>query len=145
MIMQALPRITSGFLLGSVLLVLPPVLANTEFRYCEPGTRCVEFVTCFINAVKQPCAYGSGGATFGAVIFDHGYFDVEWLGDKLARVTYGKRREFRAAAKISREGDYTVLRLSDGVTVKYPSWDGRIKGKSNPKDGPLPTHRPRVD
>lgn len=145
MVMQACAQIASGLLLGSFFLVLPPMRADTAFRYCEPGTRCVEFNTCFINAVEQACAYGSGGATFGAVIFDHGVFHVEWLGNNSARVTYGVGKEFHAAASISRDGDYTVLGLSDGVTVRYPSWDSRVRGRRNPNGGPVPTHRPRVD
>jgi len=116
-----------------------PVRAN-QFRYCEPATRCTEYYVCFINQVKQPCAYGSGGAAYGGIIFDHGYFSVEWLTDQTAEVTYGKNQEFTANAQISVENGFRVFRLSDGVTVKYPATGGR----HNPRGGPLPTHRPTV-
>ena len=67
-------------------VVTTPAEAN-QFRYCEPGTRCTEYSVCFINHVEQPCAYGSGGARYGGIIFDHGYFSVEWLSDRSAKVT----------------------------------------------------------
>ena len=116
-----------------------PVKAN-QFRYCEPGTRCTEYSVCFINQVKQPCAYGSGGAVYGGIIFDHGYFSVEWLGNKTAKVTYGKNQEFKSNARISVENGFRVFRLRDGTTVRYPASGGR----RNPSGGAVPTHRPLV-
>ena len=113
---------------------------ETAFRYCVPGTRCVEYSVCFINKIEQPCAYGSGGAIYGGIIFDHGYFSVEWLGDQAAEVTYGKNQEFSSNAVISIENGFRVFRLSDGTTVRYPISGGR----RNPRDGAAPTHRPLV-
>ena len=120
-------------------LTSAPVGAN-QFRYCEPGTRCLEYSACFINQVKQPCAYGSGGAAYGGIIFDHGYFSVEWLSDRSAKVTYGKKQESKSYAVVSIENGFRVLRLSDGTTVKYPV----SGGKGNPRDGNQPTNRPIV-
>ena len=115
-------------------------VAEASFRYCVPGTRCVEYSVCFINNAQQPCAYGSGGAIYGGIIFDHGYFSVEWLSDQEATVTYGKNQEFKADAVISVENGFRVFRLSDGTTVRYPASGGR----RNPRDGDAPTHRPVV-
>ena len=116
-----------------------PVGAN-QFRYCVPDTRCREYSVCFINQVKQPCAYGSGGAAYGGIIFDHGYFSVEWLSDRSAKVTYGKNQEFKSNAVVSIVNGFRVLRLSDGTTVRYPASGGR----RNPRDGNQPTNRPLV-
>jgi hypothetical protein len=116
-------------------------MAESSFRYCVPGTRCVEYSACFINNVQQPCAYGSGGAIYGGIIFDHGYFSVEWLGDQTAKVTYGNNQEFKANAVISVENGFRVFRLDDGTTVRYPASGGR----RNPRDGAAPTHRPMVN
>ena len=95
---------------------------------------------CFINQVKQPCAYGSGGAAYGGIIFNHGYFSVEWLSDRSAKVTYGKNQEFKSNAVVSIVNGFRVLRLSDGTTVRYPASGGR----RNPRDGNQPTNRPLV-
>ena len=114
-----------------------PAAAN-QFRYCEPGTRCQEYSDCYINEVRQPCAYGSGGARLGAIIFDHGEFDVEWANNDFAYVTYGRNKEFRVKATVTREdGTHTVYQLSDGVTVKIPN----VAGRYNPVGGLMPTHR----
>ena len=137
--MKLITLFAATAVIGISTMPILQVKAN-QFRYCEPGTRCTEYSVCFINQVKQPCAYGSGGAIYGGIIFDHGYFSVEWLTDQTAKVTYGKNQEFKANAQISEENGFRVLRLSDGVTVKYPASGGRY----NPIGGPLPTHRPIV-
>ena len=116
--------------------IVSPANAN-QFRYCEPGTRCREFTNCYINDVAQPCAYGSGGAKLGAIIFDHGEFDIEWINSDFAYVQYGRNKEFKVTATASRDNGYVVYRLSNGVIVKYPDKPGRY----NPIDGPRPTHR----
>ena len=116
-----------------------PAEAN-QFRYCEPETRCIEYSVCFINQVKQPCAYGSGGAEYGAIIFDHCYFSVEWLSDRSAKVTYGKNQELKSNAVISVENGFRVFRLSDGTTIRYPATGGRV----NLRGGNQPTNRPLV-
>ena len=123
----------------SIATSILPVKAN-QFRYCEPGTRCTEYSACFINQVKQPCAYGSGGAVYGGIIFDHGYFSVEWLSNQTAKVTYGKNQEFNSSAEISVENGFRVFRLSDGTIIKYPASGGRY----NPIGGAAPTDRPLV-
>jgi len=119
------------------LLVLLPqfgILAFLAFpaaalaQLCTPKTRCTDYSKCYINNVPQPCAYGSGGAAYGGIIFRHGIFEIEWLSESKAKVTYGKRREFKATANISVENGYRVLRLSDGVVVKYPASGGRYAG-----------------
>jgi len=61
------------------------------------------------------------------IIFRHGTFYIELQSDGIAKVTYGKRREFKATAigsVESVENGYRVLRLSDGVVVKYPASGG---------------------
>ena len=78
--MKFVNAITTASIISSPFIAYVPVEAN-QFRYCEPATRCMEYSVCFINQVKQPCAYGSGGAAYGGIIFDHGYFFVEWLSD----------------------------------------------------------------
>ena len=130
--------ITAGILGISTTLILP--VEADQFRYCEPGTRCVEYSVCFINQVKQPCAYGSGGAIYGAIIFDHGYFSVEWLNNQSAKVTYGKNQEFNASADIYYKNGFRVLQLSDGTIVRYPLTGGR----GNPRGGKAPTNRPFI-
>ena len=137
--MKRLTPIAVVAAIGFSTTTMQPAKAN-QFRYCVPGTRCTEYSICFINQVKQPCAYGSGGAIYGGIIFDHGYFSVEWLSDQTAKVTYGKNQEFKSNAVISVENDFRVFRLSDGTTIRYPASGGR----RNPKDGPVPTHRPFV-
>ena len=103
-----------------------PVAAFDQL--CQPTTRCTDYSKCYINNVPQPCAYGSGGAMYGGIIFKHGTFDIEWISQALARVAYGKRKEFKALAKVSVENGYRVLRLDDGVVVKYPASGGRYAG-----------------
>lgn len=120
--------------------ILPLSAHANQFRYCEPGTRCSEYIDCYINDISQPCAYGSGGARLGGLIFDHGVFYLEWIDAQHANVLYGKNKEFSAKASISIEHGYMVYRLSDGVVVKVPSHDGR----RNPNWGSSPTHRPPV-
>ena len=137
--MKLFTSITIAGIIGFSTTSILPVKAN-QFRYCEPGTRCTEYSVCFINQVKQPCAYGSGGAVYGGIIFDHGYFSVEWLSNQTGRVTYGKDQEFKSNAQISVENGFRVFRLSDGTTVKYPTSGGR----RNPSGGAAPTHRPLV-
>ena len=115
----------------------PPAKAN-QFRYCEPGTRCQEYSGRYINDVRQPCAYGSGGARSGAIIFDHGEFDIEWASNDFAYVTHGRNKEFKVKATITRgNGPHTIYQLSDGVTVKIPN----VAGRYNPASGLSPTHR----
>ena len=97
-------------------------------QLCTPNTRCTDYSKCYINNVPQPCAYGSGGATLGGIIFRDGTFEIEWLSESKAKVTYGKRREFKAIAQISVANGYRVLRLSDGVVVKYPVSGGKYAG-----------------
>lgn len=137
--MKLFDAIATTAVISTSFITSAPVGAN-QFRYCEPDTRCIEYSVCFINQVKQPCAYGSGGAIYGGIIFDHGYFSVEWLSDRSAKVTYGKNQEFKSNAAISIENGFHVLRLSDGTTVRYPASGGR----RNPRDGNQPTNRPLV-
>jgi len=111
---------------GVVSFLALPAVASAQL--CEPMTRCTDFSRCYINKVAQPCAYGSGGAAHGGIIFKHGTFEIEWLSESRAKVTYGKRREFKANARISIENGFRVLRLSDGVVVKYPDSGGRYAG-----------------
>jgi len=66
------------------------------------------------------------------IIFRHGDFEIEWQSDGKAKVTYGKRREFKATAIFSVENGYRVLRLSDGVIVKYPA-SGGINALNTPE------------
>ena len=132
------PLLHAVLIAGSTVLSLS-AHAN-QFRFCEPGTRCSEYSDCYINDIRQPCAYGSGGARLGGLIFDHGVFYLEWVDDQHADVRYGTNKEFSAKASISIEDGYMVYRLSDGVVVKVPSHDGR----RNPNWGPRPTHRPPV-
>jgi len=101
-------------------------------QLCTPNTRCIDYSKCYINNVPQPCAYGSGGAFLGGIIFRHGDFEIEWQSDGKAKVTYGKRREFKATAIFSVENGYRVLRLSDGVVVKYPA-SGGINALNTPE------------
>lgn len=126
-------------IIGICFIASAPVEAN-QFRYCEPATRCTEYSVCFINHVKQPCAYGSGGARYGAIIFDHGYFSIEWLSYRSAKVHYGKNQEFKSNAVISVENGFRVFRLSDGTRIRYPATGGRF----NPRNGPEPSNRPLV-
>ena len=137
--MKFVNAITTASIISSPFIAYVPVEAN-QFRYCEPATRCMEYSVCFINQVKQPCAYGSGGAAYGGIIFDHGYFFVEWLSDGRATVTYGKNQEFKSNAVISVENGFRVFRLDDGTTVRYPATYGR----RNPRGGSQPTNRPLV-
>ena len=135
--MKLFTAIAAFALAGTSLQLASPVKANS-FRYCSPGTRCQEYTACYINDVRQPCAYGSGGARLGSIIFDHGEFDIEWVSKDFAHVTYGTKKEFKVKATITRgNGPYTTYQLSDGVTVKIPNAAGRF----NPVGGPLPTHR----
>ena len=71
--MKLVNAITTACITSSPFIAYAPVEAN-QFRYCEPATRCMEYSVCYINQVNQPCAYESGGATYGGIIFDHGYF-----------------------------------------------------------------------
>lgn len=111
---------------GAIVAMLLPVKALAQL--CEYNTRCIDYSKCYINNVAQPCAYGSGGASYGGVIFRHGTFEIEWLSDTRANVTYGKRKEFKAVARVSTENGYRVLRLTDGVVVKYPASGGKYAG-----------------
>lgn len=61
-------------------------------------------------------------------MFKHGIFEIEWISDTKANVIYGKRREFKASAKVSTENGYVVFRLSDGVTIRYPASGGKYAG-----------------
>jgi len=97
-------------------------------QICTPQTRCTDYAKCFINGKAQPCAYGSSGASSGGIMFRHGTFYVDWISDTRAKVTYGKRQEFNATARVSESGGYKILKLSDGVTVKYPISGGRYAG-----------------
>ena len=137
--MKLVNAIATASIISSPFIAYAPVEAN-QFRYCEPATRCMEYSVCFINQVKQPCAYGSGGATYGGIIFDHGYFFVEWLSDRSAKVTYGENQEFTSSAVISVENGFRVFQLNDGTTVRYPATYGR----GNPRGGSEPTNRPLV-
>ena len=114
------------FLASSLAVLALP--AGAFAQLCTPNTRCTDYSKCYINNVAQPCAYGSGGASNGGIIFRHGIFEVEWISDIKANITYGKRNEFKATAKISVEHGYRVLRLSDGVVVRYPVSGGRYGG-----------------
>lgn len=89
-------------------------------EFCTPNTRCTDYSRCYINNVAQSCAYGSGGATYGGVNFKHGIFEIEWISETRAKVTYGKRKEFKATARVSVKNGYRILSLSDGVVVEYP-------------------------
>ena len=137
--MKLFNTIAATSIISTSVFATAAVQAN-QFRYCEPATRCMEYPVCFINKVKQPCAYGSGGAIYGGIMFDHGYVSVEWLNDQSAKVTYGKNQEFKANAVISIENGFRVFRLSDGTTIRYPATRGRV----NPNDGDRPTNRPPV-
>ena len=133
--MKLFNSITSAAIVGTSIVAVNPASAF-EFRYCEPGTRCVEYKGCYINDVRQPCAYGSGGARNGGIIFDHGTFDIYWVTRDFVDVTYGKRKEYKVKGTVTREnGDFTVYRLSNGVTVKIPN----VPGRYNPIGGPAPT------
>lgn len=113
----------------SALTLLMLTLPSAAFaQLCTPGTRCVDYSKCYINNVMQPCAYGSGGAMSGGIIFRHGTFYVDWTSGTRAKVTYGKHQEFKTNAKISVENGYRVLALSDGVVVKYPISGGTSAG-----------------
>ena len=111
---------------GIIAFLALPAAAIAQL--CTPMTRCTDYSKCYINNVAQPCAYGSGGAAYGGIIFKHGTFDLEWISESRANVTYGKRGEFKAKARISIENGYRVLRLSDGVIVRYPASGGRYAG-----------------
>ena len=92
--MKRFNAIAAAAVIGTSLISTNPAAANS-FRYCMPGTRCTEYANCYINNVRQPCAYGSGGARLGSIIFDHGEFDIEWVSEDFAYVTYGKNKEFK--------------------------------------------------
>ena len=117
-----------GLLQHFGLLAFLALPAAAFAQLCTPNTRCTDYTKCSINNVVQPCAYGSGGAAYGGIIFRHGTFEVEWLFESRAKVAYGKRNEFKATATISVENGYRVFRLSDGVVLKYPSSGGRYAG-----------------
>jgi hypothetical protein len=106
-------------------LVIPP---NALAELCNPKTRCRDYEKCFINGVQQPCAYGSGGARYGGIIFKHGIFNVEWLSETRAKVAYGKHKEFKTYAQIADKNGYRVFRLSDGVVIKLPESGGKYAG-----------------
>lgn len=122
--MQISKRLFLKFCILAALFLPSPVFS----QLCTPDTRCTDYTKCYINNKLQPCAYGSGGASNGGIIFRHGIFYVEWISESRAIVTYGKHKEFKANAKVSAENGYNVLRLSDGVVVMYPLAGGRYAG-----------------
>ncbi|QFZ91232.2 hypothetical protein [Synechococcus elongatus] len=100
-------------------------------KICEPTTRCTDFKRCYINNVEQPCAYASNGARSGDIVFRHGFFRFSFLdpvAKRRVQVTYGKNREFRTFGTWSTSNGYHVIRLDDGVVVRFPSSGGVYAG-----------------
>jgi len=118
-------KLSQRMLLNTAILAIAAIPISAFAQLCTPNTRCTDYSKCYINNVAQPCAYGSGGATYGGIKFRHGIFEIEWLSETSAKVTYGKRQEFNATAKITVENGYRVLRLSDGMVVRYPASGGK--------------------
>lgn len=116
-------------LFGAVSLVgvslsfsLTPLSAKSGL-FCGPKPyRCKDLEGCFINNVKQPCAFESGGAGLAVIAFRQGRFEINYKDDKgkTAWVVYGKNREFNANAIVYDDDDCMVITLDDGVVVKIP-------------------------
>jgi hypothetical protein len=113
----------SVVVLGLLFSVVP---WGAEARPICTVERCTELGQCYINGRPSRCAYESHGASSGALVVPHGKFFIErnldgrkW-GSAKWQVIYGKKQEFRTLGTNKRQGGWNILKLDDGVTVKYP-------------------------
>ena len=88
--------------------------------FCQPRSRCSDYEVCYINDIAQPCAWGRGGATRSAIIFEHGVFHLQWISQDDLEITYGDKNQYKTKAVPRRKNGYIIYELQDGVTVRHP-------------------------
>ena len=107
--------------LSAALLAALQPMNNAKASGLCTVQRCTELGICYINSIASRCAYESHGSSLGALVFPHGTFYLEKnTPSRKWSVVYGKKQEFTTLGFNRIAGNWNILRLDDGVIVKYP-------------------------
>jgi len=114
---------------ASLLVSVAPAQAQ---GVCQGRYRCYELGICYINNKSSRCAYQSAGASSGIIRFKHIRFDIDSCPEQHQpggytghcsekwEVRYGKNGEYRTMGINKIVGNWNILKLDNGVVVKYP-------------------------